>query len=312
MSAAIFQQVPEAPHEKAVTLLSPFLPKTSWAIQSYQEASIVPQYLRQADLAQSGAANCKFFDSQNVVESEIKSPMLTMRNFVIADKVTDEMKEYVWNHVTRLGADRLKSIDNTADELAPAETDQTENGPDRRELLDRFLELASEPDIEALRQSWVEATRPAPLPPVEPPKRKLTDDDWAKIKEDAENTRKGLEALKKRDVPNYWESDAGKRFLASGDKNVAASAAKDLPQGTPLEVPETVTRKASLIIPSSASMTSRPRSPKPEPVSKHEDKTDQYEEQVEMEKIMGYKVSLIKPYIHVYSVWRLNVTRKKS
>lgn len=290
MSAAIFQQVPEAPHEKAVTLLSPFVPKTTWAINNYQEESIVPQYLRQSDLTQCGKKNSNFFESQNIVENDIKPPMLTMRNFVIADKVTNGMKEYVWEHVSQLGDARLIAMENTAEELEPAHSDERENGIDRRELLDRFLQLASEPDIDALRNSWIEVTRPPPPAPVEPPRPKLTDADWAKIKEEEENTRNGLKALKKRDVPNYWESEVGKQFLASGDQNVATKAAQELPkEAESKKKGQPVVEKEHSIV-SEGKCAKKTGQPSFIVSSKHVDRTDQYEEQIQMEKIMGYKV----------------------
>ena len=71
-------------------MLSPFIPQTRWAIKTYQEESIVPQYLRQADLKKMGLGTngAKFFNgSDSPTDSDLGSPMLTMRNFIIADKV---------------------------------------------------------------------------------------------------------------------------------------------------------------------------------------------------------------------------------
>ena len=80
------------------------MPKTSWAVKSYQEESIVPQYLRQSDLSQSvGQKQSNFFESQLITQNDADhSPLLTMRNFVMANQVTRETASNFLNYEREL------------------------------------------------------------------------------------------------------------------------------------------------------------------------------------------------------------------
>merc|ERR1719427_1377447 len=102
-----------------------------------------------------------------------------------------------------------------------------ESGPERNKLLSRFLDLASEQNVEDLRLKWLEATALPVTPPPETAKPKLTEDDWDRIKNGHEKTKTNLKALKERTVPNYWQTSEGKTFLSSGNSNCATEAQKN-------------------------------------------------------------------------------------
>lgn len=112
---------------------------------------------------------------------------------------------------------------------------------------------------------------------------KLSAEDWAKINEKKEATRRGLESLKEGDVPNYWEGTAGKTFLASANQNVACQAAKELPRA----------EQKSDDVKSAPQESQKPEANK-QPIVKPAKMTgdDAYREHIEMEKIMGYKLSV--------------------
>ena len=88
--------------------------------------------------------------------------------------------------------------------------------------------MAKEDDYDGLRQKWEEATAPPPPPPVERAKPKLSEEDWSRINQDHQTLKSNLSALRNQKVPNYWDSEQGKQFLASGE-NCATRAMVDLP-----------------------------------------------------------------------------------
>ena len=159
-------KVPDAPHGRGLTLLSPFIPTNHWSLRSYQEDSIVPRYLRQSDLHASGEGNENLPSDFQEFSENVGESILISRNFVIAEKVTEEMKNFVRENVEKLRKERNK----ISTEEAQAENPSSFENRERKELLDRFLQLAEEQDPEQLRNLWKEATRPPPPAPIEPPK----------------------------------------------------------------------------------------------------------------------------------------------
>ena len=106
------------------------------------------------------------------------------------------MKDYVIKYLQKIGGDREKASKTGKRDLELIEKDEEYSGVDRKELLNRFLELAIQPDGDSMRSSWLDATNPPPPPDPTKPLPKMTDNDWLKLQRDAKNTRKGLEALK--------------------------------------------------------------------------------------------------------------------
>ena len=115
-------------------------------------------------------------------------------------------------------------------------------------------------------------------------KPKLSAEDWARINEKKDATRRGLEALKEGDVPNYWEGSAGKAFLATANQNVASEAAKELPKL------DEKSKDVKSDIQSEVTKKDPNKKPIVKPTKISED--DAFREHIEMEKIMGYKLSV--------------------
>ena len=200
--AILRQQIPEAPQELSATLICPFKVHNNWSVENYAEESIIPSYLKQADLI--GANNPLSKSKAKEEREKFEKTILTQRNFVVGVEVTDEMKQSVIEKIIQLGKEERDRDDNVEANRGVRENDPLKK--QRSQLLNRFLALAAEPDVEALRQKWIEATTPVPPPPAEKAKPKLTQDDWDKIKAKNEKTKNNLTALKQRTVPNYWNT----------------------------------------------------------------------------------------------------------
>jgi hypothetical protein len=123
MSAALHQQVPEAPNEKAVTLLTPQMRAPSWSIHSYQEETLVPPYLRQHNLRKCGSGDTRnghltADDEQNAPQP----PMLKIRSIVINEPVTAEMKAFVGEKMQEvyceIQARKLEELPKVASDIA--------------------------------------------------------------------------------------------------------------------------------------------------------------------------------------------------
>lgn len=66
-----------------------------------------------------------------------------------------------------------------------------------------------------VRAIYEEAVTPPPIPKPDPPRDKLTQEDWDRIKRSIEEEKLGRQALKYRDVPPYFESEEGRAWLMS-------------------------------------------------------------------------------------------------
>jgi len=163
MSAALHQQVPEAPNEKAVTLLTPQIRAPSWSIHSYQEETLVPPYLRQHNLRKCGSGDTRngkvrqlslsikvsghltADDDQNAPQP----PLLKIRSIVINEPVTAEMKAFVAKKMqevySEIQARKLEELPKVASDIAIVIERE------RSDLLERFLKLSSETDTSTLR-----------------------------------------------------------------------------------------------------------------------------------------------------------------
>ena len=80
-----------------------------------------------------------------------------------------------------------------------------------------------------LRAHWVAQTRTPSPKPQAPLMKKMTEEDWKRVQNEREEYHRNLKALKEKRIPNYWESDDGKRFLENLSKTGCAKAAGKLP-----------------------------------------------------------------------------------
>lgn len=64
-----------------------------------------------------------------------------------------------------------------------------------------------------IRAIYEEAVTPPPIPKPDPPRNKLTQDDWDRIRRSIDEEKLGRVALKHRDVPPYFESEEGRAWL---------------------------------------------------------------------------------------------------
>jgi hypothetical protein len=163
MSAALHQQVPEAPNEKAVTLLTPQMRAPSWSIHSYQEETLVPPYLRQHNLRKCGSGDTRNGKTEQMLlkinvlghltaddeQNAPQPPMLKIRSIVINEPVTAEMKAFVGEKMQEvyceIQARKLEELPKVASDIAIVIERE------RSDLLERFLKLSSETDTSTLR-----------------------------------------------------------------------------------------------------------------------------------------------------------------
>ncbi|XP_039272076.2 sperm-associated antigen 17-like [Styela clava] len=64
-----------------------------------------------------------------------------------------------------------------------------------------------------IRAIYEEAVTPPPMQKPDPPRNKLTQDDWDRIRRSIDEEKLGRGALKHRDVPPYFESEEGRAWL---------------------------------------------------------------------------------------------------
>ena len=225
--AVIYQPVPDGANERAATLVCPFEIANNWSCLPYQEDKIIPAYLQQAEMASKSSVLIGHLADQSMPSPNVdKKTTLTQRNFILGSEISDDIKSKILADLVKFGSEERKRRENS-EKTEQVKQNDALNG-DRVELLNRFLDLAKEEDFEGLRLKWEEATAPPPPPPVELAKPKLSAEDWERINQGHQQTRENLQALRQHKVPNYWESAAGQKFLASGE-NCATKAMKDLP-----------------------------------------------------------------------------------
>nr|CAB3266505.1 sperm-associated antigen 17 [Phallusia mammillata] len=68
------------------------------------------------------------------------------------------------------------------------------------------------------------AVAPPPPPKIPPPREKLTQADWDRIRRGIEEEKTGRKALKNRDVPEYFDSEAGRAWLLNQAPDMKAAS----------------------------------------------------------------------------------------
>lgn len=239
-TAVLRDELPDFPGVTGITILKPYLggPSERW-LKKYDQESIIPPGIRCRDLTTLPPKEFKIpgpkfgtnvgqgLSVGGAVKSQaripiVKCPSILEFRQLIQYKPMSESLRALMQRGLREYAEYVKARNEMADYMRvvdPRSEEERINAADLQQLAQANNELVDyeKADVRGMYEKAL--TPPAPSPPPTPqPKR--TKADWERDEREVLEEKEGLEALKNKSIPKYFDSEFGKAFLLTQAKDI--------------------------------------------------------------------------------------------
>ncbi|XP_076445026.1 sperm-associated antigen 17-like isoform X2 [Babylonia areolata] len=238
-TAVLKEPLPEYPGVVGLTILKPYIGGLSerW-LKAYDQASIVPNGIRSRDLSSLPSKEAKRpgpkfgtnvgqgLSVGGAIKTQARIPILKcpsaleLRQFVQYKPVSEDLRQrlqqglrgYAEYVMERARLEDLMMVDD------PRSEDEKILASD---LLSTAMSQRPEPvDPDHIKDTYETAIAPPPPSPPATPQPKRTQADWERDQRELAEEAEGLEMLRGKKVPTYFESEMGKAFLLTQAKNM--------------------------------------------------------------------------------------------
>ncbi|KAL4233858.1 Sperm-associated antigen 17 [Mactra antiquata] len=239
-TAVLRDELPDFPGVLGITILKPYTggPSERW-LKKYDQDSIIPPGIRCRDLTtlppkesktpgpKFGTAVGQGLNVGGAVKAQSRIPIvkcptvLELRQLVQYKPMSENLRSIMQKGL-REYAEYVKARNEMSDYMRvvdPRTEEERINASDLQELAQANNELLNyeKADVKTMYERALTPPEQSP-PPTPQPKR--TQADWDRDERELQEEKDGLNSLKNKSIPKYFESEFGKSFLLTQTKDI--------------------------------------------------------------------------------------------